>query len=267
MRARVLVENGTSMDRNDQFLYSKTGVKVYRKPEYNPTLMGTNLLHPDFVRKTEEVFGRTAGSVNGLSKICSANSEDALTWKYFSPLLEMTSDRKQIWLQLFLEEAIGARLGSSVAESLTAAEVMFWRGKKATPFYKAPHDLGHAEGNTEVDLSIQSSKALIFVEAKYHSEIALHTSHSRRRDQIIRNLDVGTHYAWNRGMDFYFILLATPKSRISIERLNLYRNNPSEIVERLPHRSGDGSKLERLASNLGLITWERLDKLARASCR
>lgn len=249
------------MDRTDLFLYSKRDVKVYCKPEYNPTLMGTNLLYPDFVRKTKEVFGKASGSVRGLPRICSENSEDAMTWKYLSPLLDMTREGKRIWLQLFLEEAFGTRLDSSVAESLTDAQIMFWRGRKAEPFYAPPPDLGFAEGNTEVDVSIQSSKTLIFVEAKYNSEIALRTSHSSVRDQIIRNIDVGTYCAWERKLGFYFILLASSKNWRSIERLNFYRKNPREIAQRLSHRSNDRNRLEQVAENLGLLTWERLEGL------
>jgi len=257
------------MDNNSLFLYSKTGVKVYLKPELSPILKGTSLFHPDFTRKAKELFSINTGPVKGLPKICSEHSEDALTWRYFSPLLEMTREEKRIWLQIFLEETYRTKPYPNVAESLAEAEIMFWRGRKASPFYEPPPNLGYTEGNTEVDLSIQSPKAMIFVEAKYRSEIALHTSHSSSRDQIIRNIDVGTYYAWKRGMDFYFILLAPLKSWKSIERLNLYREDPNKMTERLPHRSDIGNKLEQLTANLGFITWERLDNLAleRSGCK
>jgi hypothetical protein len=257
------------MNRNSLFLCSKTGIKVYLKPEFNPILKGTNLLHPDFTRKAKELFSKNTGVVKGLPRICSEHSEDALTWRYFSPLLEMTKEERGHWLQVFLEETYRTRPNLNVAESLAEAEAMFWRGRKVSPFYEPPPNLGYAEGNTEVDLSIQSPKAMIFVEAKYHSEIALHTSHSNSRDQIIRNIDVGTYYSWKRGMDFYFILLAPLKSWKSIERLNLYRENPNKIVDRLPHRSDIRSKLKQLTANLGFITWETLDNMTseRPNCR
>lgn len=256
------------MNRSSLSLCSKTGIRVYLKPEFSPILKGTNLLHPDFTRKAKELFSKNAGPVKGLPRICSEHSEDALTWKYFSPLLEKTGEQRGSWLQVFLEETFGARPHLNVAESLTEAEIMFWRGRKVSPFYEPPRNLGYAEGNTEVDLSIQSPKAMIFIEAKYRSEIALHTSNSSSRDQIIRNIDVGTYYAWKRGMDFYFILLAPSKSWKSIERLNLYRDNPDKITERLPHRSDIRNRLEQLAANLGFITWTKLDNwaLKRSGC-
>jgi len=74
----------------ERFLYSKTGVKVYLKPEYCPALGETNLSHPDFVRKAKEVFGQRYGNIEGLPRICSENSEDAQTWIHFSPLLSMS---------------------------------------------------------------------------------------------------------------------------------------------------------------------------------
>jgi hypothetical protein len=66
---------------NNIFRLSKTGVKVYLRPEYHPFLRGTDLSHPDFVRKSSEVFGTESGNgVMGLPKICSENSEEAKTW-------------------------------------------------------------------------------------------------------------------------------------------------------------------------------------------
>lgn len=250
-------------DRNriSPFICSKTGVKVYLKPEFNPILKGTNLAHPDFIRKAKELFSKAAGPVKGLPRICSEHSEDALTWKYFNPLLEMAKEEKRNWLQIFLEETYGHKPHPSMAESLADAKIMFWRGRRVSPFYKPPPDLGYTEGNTEVDLSIHLPEAMIFVEAKYRSEISLHTSRSPYRDQIIRNIDVGTYYAWKRGLGFYFILLASSNSQKSIERLNLYRENPNKITERLPHRIDIRSRLGQLTANLGFITWERLDNL------
>jgi len=42
----------------DRFLISKTGVKVYLKPEYHPILKETNLSNPDFLRKASELFDK-----------------------------------------------------------------------------------------------------------------------------------------------------------------------------------------------------------------
>ncbi|UCD32454.1 MAG: hypothetical protein JSV38_00685 [Desulfobacterales bacterium] len=43
-----------------------------------------------------------------------------------------------------------------------------------------------------MDLTIETSTKLIFIEAKYKADISKNTAHDPNRDQIIRNIDVGT---------------------------------------------------------------------------
>lgn len=246
---------------SERFLYSKTGVKVYLKPEYHPVLKETNLSNSDIVRKASELFDKRYGNVQGLPKICSENSEDAQTWRHFSPLLFMSSRKRRDWLETFLVKSLGRRPNNDLVRSLLKAELMFWRGKKERPMYSPPPNLHCAEGNTEVDLTILTRRAIIFVEAKYHSEINTRTTHCPRRDQIIRNIDVGTYYAWDRKLTFYFILLTSPDCEKSIKRLEYYQNTPQNIVNRLPHRTDIPNKLEQIAQNLGLTTWNHLKKI------
>ena len=185
----------------ERFLYSKTGVKVYLKPEYHPALKGTNLSHPDLVRKAKELFGDKHEKVKGLPKICSK------------------------------------------------------------PMYKPPPNLGYLEGNTEVDVTILAEKAIIFVEAKYHSEIDTRTTHCPNRDQIIRNIDIGTYYAWNKSLNFYFVLLTSSNCNKSRKLLKHYLENPQEIVHCLPHRTDIPKKIEQITDNMNLITWNQLHRI------
>jgi len=245
----------------ERFRLSETGIKVYVKPEYHPALMGTNLSHVDIVRKAGELFGRGYGKVTGLPKICSANSEDAQTWGHFSPLLSMLPEEKGIWLKAFLQKSLKRELNQDLRKTLSDAKLMFWRGKRAKPMYKPPPNLGYPEGNTEVDLTILTRKAVIFVEAKYHSEIAMHTTHCPNRDQIIRNIDVGTYYAWNKNLEFYFTLLTSTDCKKSMRLLMNYLNNPQEIISRLPHRTDTPKRIEQITNNLDLITWNELEKI------
>ncbi|MCJ7632545.1 hypothetical protein MUP77_09165, partial [Candidatus Bathyarchaeota archaeon] len=103
-----------------------------------------------------------------------------------------------------------------------------------------------------------SAEAIVFVEAKYHSEIAEHTTHCRGRDQIVRNIDVGTFYAWRNRLDFYFILLASPDCRKSIALLDHYKNVPQSIALKLKHRPDVTSWLRQIGNNLGFTTWDKL---------
>lgn len=93
-----------------------------------------------------------------------------------------------------------------------------------------PPSYPRKEGNTEVDaLLLVPSEAVIFVEAKYKSKISKRTTHDPDRDQIIRNLDVGTYYASKNKLDFYFILLTSQRDWESRQFLKQdpKRPNPS----------------------------------------
>jgi hypothetical protein len=247
----------------EKFLCSETGVKVYLKPKYHPALKGTDLSHPDFVRKAAELFGDKHGKVKGLPRICSENSEDAQTWTHFSPLLSMVPQQKGNWLKAFLEESTKRKTKQDSVRTLRHAKLLFWRGKKAEPIYGSPPNLGCPEGNTEVDLTILAEKVIIFVEAKYRSDISMHTTHCPNRDQIIRDVDVGSYYAWNKGLDFYFVLITSSGCRKSRKLLKYYLDNPQEIANRLSHRTDIPKKIEQITHNMGLITWNQIQRIQK----
>ena len=77
------------------------------------------------------------------------------------------------------------------------------------------------------------------------------------RDQVLRNLDVGTYHAGVR--DFYFSLLVASEdeSPLGWQKLGEYSN--FEVVRsRLPHRR-DG--LANLKGPLGKLTWLQLENV------
>src|SRR5258708_5734579 len=61
------------------------------------------------------------------------------------------------------------------------------------------------EGLSEIDVVIESPRWVWFIEAKYRSDISQGTTTRPDRDQVLRNLDVGTYYAGVR--PFFFSLL------------------------------------------------------------
>lgn len=234
------------------FRISKTGVKVYTRLKYHPRLQETDTTHPDICRKAEE----------GLSKICSENSEDAMTWYHFSHLLKMPMEVKRRWLAGFLQIALewSPRRIQDFLNHPNSVRFLFWHGKKAPPYFYPPPSLKNKEGRAEVDLAILAHPTtVVFVEAKYKSKISLHTKHGPYRNQIIRNIDVGTYYAkQHRYQNFSFILLADPKLEGSKAKLDYYKRNPQNILRDLPHRKDLITTAESLSKQLGYVTWDQL---------
>jgi len=145
----------------------------------------------------------------------------------------MSPQKRGNWLEAFLEGSLKRKPKQDLVNILPKAKLLFWRGKRVEPMYTPPLNFGCREGNTEVDLTILTEKAIVFVEAKYHSEIDTRTTHCPNRDQIIRNIDVGAYYAWNKGLDFYFVLLTSSNCTKSRKLLKHYLENPQEIVDLL----------------------------------
>jgi len=242
----------------ETFVVSKSGVKVYKRIEYHPLLRGTNTTYPDIIRKAKETFDK--GEEKELPKICSENSEDALTWHHFSHLLEAPYKARTRWLAGFLQTALERSPSQDLLNSLDSAYLLFWHGGEVPPFFDPPPSLPFREGRTEVDLAILvHPTAVIFVEAKYESEISTHSIHSLHRDQIIRNIDIGTHHAKQHGYkNFSLILVADPKLHKSKAKLDHYKNNPQNILHALPHRQDLKNTAESLSRELGYLTWDQL---------
>jgi hypothetical protein len=110
------------------------------------------------------------------------------------------------------------------------------------------------EGASEIDVVIEAPSWVWFIEAKYRSDISLGTTNRPERDQILRNVDVGSYYAGVR--DFYFSLLvkspkASPEgSRVAAEYADL--SIPRQ--ELTAHRPDDLANLQ----GISLLTWATL---------
>jgi len=70
---------------------------------------------------------------------------------------------------------------------------------------KQQRPLGVLEGNTEVDLELDSEHAVIFLEVKMDAEASHSTKADPERNQLIRNLDVGFSHASREGKHFSLI--------------------------------------------------------------
>ena len=62
----------------------------------------------------------------------------------------------------------------------------------------ADYEILLAEGYSEIDVIVETSGWVWFIEAKYRSDISMNAKNIPGRDQIFRNLDVGSDYAGAR---------------------------------------------------------------------
>jgi hypothetical protein len=173
----------------------------------------------------------------------SENSEDALTWNVFRSLRRITSD---VWLPGLFDAAFPGA-SRSIA---TGATVSLWQQVEPPPALLRDGD----EGASEIDVILETDRVVWFLEAKLTSDISPRTTVRANRNQVLRNIDVGSHYAGSR--DFYFSLLVADRqrSKAGADTIDAYRD--LELPRRLlaAHRP-DG--LRNLAG-VSLLTWQDL---------
>lgn len=96
--------------------------------------------------------------------------------------------------------------GLSVAEAGWA--VSFWE--------KQPRPIGIREGNTIVDLVLDSDATLVFVEVKMDAPASSGTTHSPDRNQLARNLDIGYRRATDAAKQFALIFVTPDVAQPSL---------------------------------------------------
>jgi hypothetical protein len=224
-----------------RYVLSDTGVKVF--PDYRDNL----IIDRDDPAAAEQAahWKYTRGLVKGLSYLGSENSEDALTWNVFRTLMQLPN---RLWLA-----AVLAPIPFSEDECRWAT-FHFWRQFPAPPARTVP------EGPTHVDLTIETPVKLIFVEAKYRSGLSAGTTHDSERDQVIRNVDVGSWAARQAGKEFHFVLLNSEADRASLETLLGYKEAPYRIRHSIGGYRADLTidDFGSLAERLHAIHWEQI---------
>jgi hypothetical protein len=223
-----------------EFIYSDTGVKVF--VDFKDNL----IVDPDDPVIASQARNRrySKGIVKGLSYLGSENSEDAMTWNVFKTLAKTNPE---IWFSDIFHSIILHK-----DEQFTEPALKFWDK------YFPPMTRPFPEGETHVDLTIETSHKLIFVEAKYKSDISRSTKHDPNRDQIIRNIDVGTWAAKKRAKAFYFILLTLKTNTFSIDRLLHYKSDPSNIIEAIGSYRKDITDYAVLCDNIHVMYWDQI---------
>ena len=212
------------------FQTSKSGVKLF--VDFRDNLI-IDRYDPEFI-------GMRGSKLRWMS---SENSEDAITWNVFRSL-------RQVDPQLWFHRLFGEAFPALDVPDATVVTVDLWK-KLAPPVSLR---LQVDEGQSEIDVIIETESLVWFLEAKYKSDISKGTTHDPSRDQITRNIDVGSWYAGQR--DFYFSLLVldefhTPAGKSLIDH---YTHAPDSLLVRLAHRKDRITNLR----GVGLLTWPQV---------
>lgn len=222
---------------SDEGQLSPSGVRI--APDFRANLI---------IDRYDPVFADMRASK--LKHLQSANSEDAVTWNVFRSLRQITPEA---WLSGLWQLAFP----SMTCPSDLKAVVRLWESVPPPLGLLAGGD----EGTSEIDVVIEAPTWVWFIEAKYRSDISTGTTTRPERDQVLRNIDVGSYHAGVR--DFFFSLLISSELRSpeGVKRIREY-TNLSAAAGKLPHRP-DGL---HNVKGVGQLTWTQLgDVLAEAS--
>jgi hypothetical protein len=235
-----MVEGAEKDESGRKFITSDTGAKVF--VDYKDNL----IVDPDdpIIAGQARNWRYNKGIVQGLSYLGNEDSEDAMTWNVFKALEKSSPDGwfSKIFPQIPLDKD----------EQFMAPMLKFWDKFFPPPLRPFP------EGETIVDLTIETSKKLIFIEAKYKAEIDKNTKHDPNRDQVIRSIDVGSWAAKKWAKTFYFILLTLKTNNYSIDKLNYYKSNPANIIEAIGGYRRDIKDYVALSEKIHVIFWDQI---------
>lgn len=172
----------------------------------------------------------------------SENSEDAISWNVFRSLRQIASTR---WVPAMAERSFPGTQLNRVPET----SVDLWREVAPPPELLADG----AEGVSEVDIILENPGWVWFIEAKYKSDISTGTTTRAERDQVLRNIDVGSYYAAERTFYFSLLVLNRTQSPKGVEAVEKY-GDPTVLREHLPHRADGPSNV----AGLVILTWAEM---------
>ena len=190
------------------------------------------------IDRDDSVFATMRGLK--LKHLRSENSEDVVTWNVFRSL-------RRIDPAVWLPELARRGLPRKEPPPADGTVLSLWKSVPPPPALLAGGD----EGNSEIDIAIESPSWVWFIEAKYRRDIETGTKSRPERDQVLRNIDVGSYYAGPR--DFFFSLLVASPKTSPLGAAAVARYSDFEVTRSLlkDHRP------DRLANlrTVTLLTW------------
>jgi hypothetical protein len=179
---------------------SKSGVRV--ADDFRDNLI---------IDRYDPVFIRMRASK--VKHLRSENSEDAVTWNVFRSL-------RQIEPGVWLPDLVRRALPGQPALPVEATTVSLWLRVKPPAGLLAQAD----EGPSEIDVVLESPSWAWFIEAKYRSDISSGTTTRPLRDQVLRNVDVGSCYAGVRSFFFSLLVESAERSPVGAETVARYQD-------------------------------------------
>jgi hypothetical protein len=204
----------------------------------------------------------------------SPNSEDWVTWNFFQimvkqfpsgwwshivsaarrrnsdldfPFDDRSLPTSKLWMSVCSPSAYEKR---SRARML-ASEDREWISRAQLP---AP-----VEGSSEIDITFEHDKFLVFIEAKLGSDVSMFTRHDPQRNQIARNIDCLIEKAGDRMPVFWLLVKDEEPARAYVQLTNGYKSDPNLLARDLPHR--DVETLNHIAQNLTVLLWSDFHEL------
>jgi hypothetical protein len=173
----------------------------------------------------------------------SVNSEDAVTWNVFRSL-------RQIAPTVWLPDLFATAFRGHTLSHTEHATVELW--KTVEPPLALLLDMD--EGESEIDVVIQTPSVVWFIEAKLGSDISTRTTTRSARDQVLRNIDVGSYWAGTRKFYFSLLIADARRSQGGVTAIQAYADlaKPRELLA--AHRP---DKLANL-SGVSLLSWVQL---------
>jgi hypothetical protein len=190
--------------------------------------------------------------VSKLKHLRSANSEDAVTWNVFRSLRQMGPEA---WLPALWQHGFPSL---KCPEDLKVV-VKLWESVPPPLGLLADGD----EGASEIDVIVEAPTWVWFVEAKYRSDISIGTTTRPNRDQVLRNIDVGSYYAGVRQFFFSLLISSEARSPEGVKRVREY-NDLSIPRARLQAHRPDG--LPNVKA-IGQLTWKDLEHVLSEASR
>src|SRR5689334_8098031 len=148
-----------------------------------------------------------------LKHLRSENSEDAVTWNVFRSL-------RQVDPAAWLPEL--ARVAGLPVQDVADGPIALNLWMAIAPPTSLLKD--GDEGDSEIDVLIESPSWVWFIEAKYRSDISTGTTMRPLRNQVLRNVDVGSAYAGNRRFYFTLLIESERHSPRGVETIDEYRS-------------------------------------------